>query len=73
VELDRDVAALLPGVRVAHPLQRRLCRVRRKAATDDEYFECDDGDLRCDLPVEVMFEDVTDEITLPKFRPVQNT
>ncbi len=26
--------------------------------------------LRVDMPVEVVFEDVTDEITLPKFRPV---
>lgn len=25
--------------------------------------------LRCDIPVEVVFDDVTDEITLPKFRP----
>ncbi|MEX0684267.1 MAG: OB-fold domain-containing protein [Dehalococcoidia bacterium] len=26
--------------------------------------------LRCEMPVEVVFDDVTDEITLPKFRPV---
>ncbi len=26
--------------------------------------------LRCDMPVEVVFEDITDEITLPKFKPV---
>jgi uncharacterized OB-fold protein len=25
--------------------------------------------LRCDMPVEVVFEDITEEITLPKFRP----
>jgi uncharacterized OB-fold protein len=25
--------------------------------------------LRCDMPLEVVFEDITDEITLPKFRP----
>ena len=32
-----------------------------------------DGDprnLRCDLPVEVVFDDVSDNISLPKFRPV---
>jgi uncharacterized OB-fold protein len=29
----------------------------------------DPAQLRCDLPVEVVFEDITDEITLPKFRP----
>lgn len=27
--------------------------------------------IKCDMPVEVVFEDVTAEITLPKFRPVQ--
>jgi uncharacterized OB-fold protein len=24
----------------------------------------------CDMKVEVLFEDVTDDVTLPKFRPV---
>jgi len=32
--------------------------------------EPDPAKLRVDMPVEVVFEDVTDEITLPKFRPV---
>ncbi len=26
--------------------------------------------VRCDMPVEVIFEDISDEITLPKFRPL---
>ena len=26
--------------------------------------------IRCDLPVQVTFEDATDEIAIPKFRPV---
>lgn len=30
----------------------------------------DPRQLRCDIPVEAVFEDITDEITLPKFRPV---
>ncbi|HUI28311.1 MAG TPA: Zn-ribbon domain-containing OB-fold protein [Candidatus Kryptonia bacterium] len=30
----------------------------------------DPKQLRCDMPVEVVFEDITDEITLPKFKPV---
>jgi uncharacterized OB-fold protein len=29
----------------------------------------DPAAIRCDTPVEVIFEDVTPEITLPKFRP----
>jgi uncharacterized OB-fold protein len=28
-------------------------------------------DIRCDMPVEAVFDDVTDEISLPKFRPVR--
>lgn len=32
----------------------------------------DPGKLRCDMPVEVVFEDITDEITLPRFRPVSS-
>ncbi|HOO89604.1 MAG TPA: Zn-ribbon domain-containing OB-fold protein [Syntrophales bacterium] len=31
---------------------------------------CDPGVVRCDMPVEVVWDDVTDEISLPKFRPI---
>lgn len=31
--------------------------------------DCDFSRLRCDLPVEVTFEKLDDEFTLPKFRP----
>jgi uncharacterized OB-fold protein len=30
---------------------------------------CDPAAVRCDLPVEVIFEPLTAEITLPKFKP----
>jgi uncharacterized OB-fold protein len=33
-------------------------------------IEPDPQVVRCDLPVEVVFEDVTADITLPKFRPL---
>ena len=32
--------------------------------------ECRNEDLRIDMPVEVVFDDVTPEITLPKFKPI---
>jgi uncharacterized OB-fold protein len=32
--------------------------------------EPDPARIRCDMPVEVVFEDVSEEISLPKFRPV---
>jgi uncharacterized OB-fold protein len=31
--------------------------------------EPDPEKIRCDMPLEVVFEDISDEITLPKFRP----
>jgi uncharacterized OB-fold protein len=30
---------------------------------------CDLQDIQCDMPVKVTFEDVTEEITLPRFEP----
>ena len=30
--------------------------------------DVDDDDLKLDLPVEVVFDDVTPEVTLPKFK-----
>ena len=31
--------------------------------------DCNPDDVKCDQPVEVTFEDVTDDIAIPKFRP----
>ncbi|MCH7999998.1 MAG: OB-fold domain-containing protein, partial [Chloroflexi bacterium] len=31
--------------------------------------EPDPKSLRCDMPVEVVFEDISEEISLPRFRP----
>jgi uncharacterized OB-fold protein len=33
---------------------------------------CDPEEVRCDMPVEVTFETLDDEFTLPKFRPVRS-
>ncbi|OGO30804.1 MAG: hypothetical protein A2Z29_03915 [Chloroflexi bacterium RBG_16_56_11] len=32
---------------------------------------CERGDISIGMPVEVVFEDITAEVTLPKFRPVK--
>ena len=32
--------------------------------------ECKPDDIRCDMEVEVIFEQVTDDVTFPRFRPV---
>ncbi len=33
--------------------------------------DCRNDDIRVGMPVEVVFDDVTPEVTLPKFRPVR--
>jgi uncharacterized OB-fold protein len=35
--------------------------------------ECANEDLRVGMPVEVVFEKVNDEVTLPRFRPLRRT
>ena len=35
--------------------------------------DCDPASIHCDMAVEVVFEDVTDEISLPKFRPIRSS
>jgi hypothetical protein len=44
-----------------------------KIATNIVGVEPDPKNLRCDMEVEVVFEDLTDAVTLPKFRPVTKT
>jgi uncharacterized OB-fold protein len=33
---------------------------------------CDPAEVRCDMKVQVTFEKLTDEVTLPKFKPVES-
>jgi len=33
--------------------------------------DCDPHEVECDMPVEVVFEKLNDEITLPKFKPIK--
>lgn len=44
-----------------------------KMMTNIVGVEPDPKNLRCDMPVEVVFEAITDAITLPKFRPTGST
>lgn len=34
--------------------------------------ECDSEEVRCDMPVEVTFEKLNEDFTLPKFRPMKS-
>ncbi len=33
--------------------------------------ECKNEDIKCDMPVEIVFDDVTEQVTLPKFKPIR--
>jgi uncharacterized protein len=33
--------------------------------------DCEESDLRCDMPVEVVYQEVTPTLTLPFFRPIK--
>jgi len=33
--------------------------------------DCKPEEVKCDLKVEVVFDEVTEEFTLPKFRPIR--
>ena len=35
--------------------------------------QCDPGKLQCEQPVEVVFERLNDNVTLPKFRPIPSS
>jgi uncharacterized OB-fold protein len=35
--------------------------------------ECHHEEIRCDMPVMLIWEDVTEEVSLPKFRPIKVT
>ncbi len=32
---------------------------------------CSQDEIRCDMPVEVVYDDITPEFTIPKFRPIR--
>jgi uncharacterized protein len=32
---------------------------------------CENEDIKCDMPVEVVFEDITPEVSLPYFKPIK--
>ena len=36
-----------------------------------QVIDCENKDIKCDMPVEVVFKDTTPEISLPYFRPAK--
>ena len=64
-------ASVRPLARDAHPDVLAVVELEKqhnlKLVTN--IVECAEEDLRCGMPVEVTFEKITDQVTLPVFRP----
>ena len=59
-----------PGYRDALPYVLAVVELAEGVRLMTNVVECAPDAVRVGMPVEVVFEDVTPEITLPKFRPV---
>jgi len=62
------VRALHPAFQDACPYAPVVVEMEEGVRMLSEVMDCPPGELEIDLPVEVAFEEVTDEVTLPKFR-----
>ncbi len=58
-----------PSFRADVPYSIAIIELEEGVRMMSNIVECRNEDLSIDMPVEVVFDDVTPEITLPKFRP----
>ena len=58
-----------PGFADSVPYAVVVVELEEGARMISNLLECPVGDIRIDMPVEVVFEELTPEVTLPKFRP----
>jgi len=58
-----------PALKDKPPYSIALVDLEEGARMMTNIVDCDPYDVKIDMPVEVVFEDLTDEISLPKFRP----
>ena len=59
----------LPAFQQDVPYNIAIIELEEGVRMMSNIVECRNEDLSIDMPVEVVFDDVTPEITLPKFRP----
>ena len=57
-----------PGFQADLPYTVALIELEEGPRLVSNIVGCSPAEVTCDLPVEVVFEDVTPEVTLPKFR-----
>lgn len=67
--ISRAVAMNLPGWQRELPIVMALVDLDEGARLYAQVTDCDPAAMRIDLPVEVWFEDISEEAAIPKFRP----
>ena len=60
-----------PGFKQEVPYNVAIVELDEGVRLMTNIVECRDEDLKIGLPVEVIFEDVTPDISLPKFKPLK--
>jgi hypothetical protein len=60
----------VPSFKDEVPYNTALIELEEGARILSNVTDCANEDLRIGMPVEVWFDDVTGDVTLPKFRPV---
>jgi hypothetical protein len=58
-----------PGFASEVPYAVVVIELEEGARLVSNLVDCHPGEIRAGMPVEVVFDDVTPEVTLPKFRP----
>jgi uncharacterized OB-fold protein len=58
-----------PGFEDESPYNVALIELEEGPRLFTNLVDCEPAEIRCDMPVEVVFDQVTDAVTLPKFRP----
>ncbi len=63
---------MIPDLEVEMPYVVAIIKLEEGVQMLSNVVKCDPYKIKCDTPVEVTFEKLNDEFTLPKFRPVKD-
>ena len=61
-----------PGFKDDVPYNATLVALEEGPRLMSNVVDCSNDEIQVGMPVEVVFDDVTDGVTLPKFRPLRN-
>ncbi len=64
--------AFRPGLKEHVPYTLIQVKLEEGPVLYSNIVDCKPENIECDMPVEVVFEDITEEVTLPKFRPTKS-